>query len=325
MTKRVRNMSTEFSAWLQATVGADMIPGIGDVFFLAPASSSTAQFLTWLQNNGVDESHYSTSLATLYNRMKTGRNDTMVVLPGNHTLSAALVLSKSYTHIFGAGAPVQTGQRARISNTAASCTPMVTLSGSGCIIKNVMLSQEGSHATTAAVNTYITGARNRFDYVTLRNIGALAVVDNSMRNLVINTSDGENMFTHCTIGMDTFDAVTATNYVLEFTASGSSPHNVFEDTIFLHGGSANAAFLLANTNSTTGWTLFRRCEFINNVLGSMDAMTQAFNIGSGNGYFLLHDCLVHGAAAYETSDSGLLFGDNAYAAATTGVSVQLTY
>jgi hypothetical protein len=58
----------------------------------------------------------------------------------------------------------------------------------------------------------------------------------------------------------------------------------------------------------------------------MDAMTQAFSIAStSNGFVVLVDCLVHGASAYETTDSNLLIGRHAYAAATTDLAVLLTY
>jgi hypothetical protein len=72
----------------------------------------------------------------------------------------------------------------------------------------------------------------------------------------------------------------------------------------------------AGTSATSSFTLFKRCTFFNNDLGSLDPVSQAFNIGGGNGYFLLQHCGIYGASALETSDSGLLMAIGAQATST---------
>lgn len=319
---RKRNLSPDLVNWIQTQSGLG--PGVGDIFFLAPTTSSTAQFLSWIQEQGVDESHYFTTLTAAYAALTAGRNDVLVVMPGSHTVDAAFTWGKDYTHMIGAASPIQVNQRARFATSGNAITPMITFSADGSIMKNVLWSQDGTHASTAAINCSMTGDRNYLENVTFRNLGALSVVANAMRNMEVSSSNGENYFKRCTFGADSFDAVTATNYCVEYSGTETA-RDTYEECNFLHGGSANASFLLLGNSSTTAWTAFERCKFINNMLGSMDAMTQAFSIGSPNGYVLLMDCLVHGASAYETSDSGLLFGRHSYAAATTDVSVQLTY
>lgn len=327
MIKR-RNLSPELITWLSG-IGA-LGPATGELWYLAPAASSTAQFYTWLTQNGVKENYISTDFATIYAKMVTGRNDTLIVLPGSHTLSAVVTWSKSYTHMIGAAPPMAINSRCRFAATTAG-TPLVTISGSGNHFRNIMWSQDGTHATNYAVNGYVTGARNLFEYCTWRNLGALAYVDNSCRNLKLSASDGENEFYRCTLGADTIDGGTATNYNLEVVMASSNPGNArtrFKDCYILGNGSANSSFMTCTANNSLGggWMEFDRCRFYNNMQGDLDQMTQGFNLNTlANGVIYMLDNLVYGAATLETSNSGMLIGRNAYAAATSDSGVALTF
>ena len=317
---RKRDVAEDTKRWLS---GLGLGPGIGDVFYLC--ASLTDNYCANLKENGISTDNVKADFEDLEDRMTADQNDVMVLMPGSHTLDTALTWDKSYTHIIGAIAPTVMNQRARLVNAAAAMTPMFTVSASGCMFKNFMSSQEGSHATTAAVNVYITGARNMFDHVTMRNIGAAAVVNDSMRNLKMASSDGENYFLNCTIGADTFDGDPAASACIEYVAGSDNGRNVFEECIILAGGSASAVFIKTGTNSAMGWQMFKRCLFSNNIAGTMDAMTQAFSLAGGNGPIFLMDSLVHGATCYESAESGTLFGRDSYAAATTDVAVALTF
>lgn len=302
------------------------LPLIGEDFYLVP-NKGTDKFYASLKAKGVSDSKIFTTLASAYAAMTSGSGDTLFVAPGNYTISAAITWAKHYTNIIGLGAPVKTNQRARFTATAEALSPLITWSANGCIVSNVMFSQEGSHATTAAINMYLTGARNRFEYMTLRNLGALAVVDNSCRSLKISSSDGENYFYKCTIGADTVDGVTATNYVIEFAGTGNQRQE-FEECNILGNGSANSSFILASAVKCIdgAWIKFTRCLFSNPMAGDYDQMTQGFSLSTDcNGLIYMMDNLVYGAATFETSNSGVLVGRNAYAAATSDSGVALTF
>jgi hypothetical protein len=319
--KRVRNMSTALSSWVQAKI--DM--PAGDVFFLCPASSSTAQYIDWLQANGVEESHYFTGLPAAYAALTAGRNDTLCVFPGSYTLTSAFTWAKDYTHMIGLAPRIPVNQRCRISSTTAALSPLITFSADGSLMSNIMWSQDGSHATTAAINCAMSGDRNRLEYVTFRNLGALAYVDNSMRNLKITSGDGENYYKYCNIGADSIDMVTGAGVAIEYAGTNTA-RDTYEKCNILSGGSVNGTFLTAGTNATTAWTKFLDCDFVNNILGSMDSMTQGFSIGGGNGYFLMAGkTRVHGCDTLETTNSGLIVGENAVAAATSNTYVALTF
>lgn len=317
-----KHFTPGLTAWL-TSLGIG--PMVGKLCFLAPADASTARYYSWLQANGVPADQLFTSLPTAYAALTANRNDTLIVAPGSYTLTAAFTWGKDYTHMISAAPFIPVNQRSRFSSTTAALSPLLTFSGDGCLMKGIMWSQDGSHATTAAINCLMTGDRNRLEYVTFRNLGALAYVDNSMRNLKITSSNGENYYKHCTIGADSIDMATGAGCAIEYAGTNTARDTYYKCNI-LSGGSANATFLTAGASATTAWTKFEDCDFINNVLGDMDPLTQGFSIAGGNGYFLLAgETSVTGAATLETSNTGMILGRNAIAAATSNTYVALTF
>lgn len=320
------NLSPTLVDWL---IGLGCGPMTGDVYFLTPANSANAYYYSWLQKNGVRADRLFTSFPTAYAAMTANRNDTLIVAPGAQVQTAAIDWAKDYTHMFGAFPGGVVNQRARITTATAGLSPFFTLSGDGCVFKDVMISQEGSHATSSAIALYITGDRCRFERFTVRHIGALGVVDNSCRTLKLASSNGEHYFVDCTIGADTVDGVTATNYVIEFANTNQGNQRIiFDRCNILGNGSANSAFVLATAaNCIDGsWVMFRDCLFSNPMAGDYDQMTQGFYLNTAcNGVIYMVDNLVYGCATYETSNSGVLIGRNAYAAATTDSGVALTF
>lgn len=302
------------------------VPTLGEDFYLVP-NKATDKFYASLKNNGIPDDKIFTTIASGYAALTSGSGDTLYVCPGSYATTAALTWAKHYTNLIGLGAPIQVNQRARIVSTTAALSPLITWSANGCTVDNVMFSQEGSHATTAAINMLLTGARNSFSNMTLRNLGALAVVDNSCRALKLYSSDAENYFKRCTIGSDTVDGVTATNYVIEFAAITGNQRQIFDECVILGNGSANSSFVTAAAESLGGsWVMFKRCLFANPMGGDLDQMTQGFAINAAcNGQIYMMDNLVFGAATLETSNSGVLIGRNAYAAGTTDSGVALTF
>lgn len=312
--------------WLS---GLGVGPGTGELYYLMPTDASTARYQSWLKANGAPHDYMFTDLPTAYAAMTACRNDTLIVFPGSYTLTAAFTWGKDYTHMIGAAPYLPVNSRCRFGSTTAALSPLLTFSADGSLMKNVMWSQDGSHATTAAINCYLTGDRNRLEYVTLRNLGALAVVDNSMRNLKIDSANGESYFKYCTIGADTIDGVTATNYMIEFAATNQGNQRMFfEYCNILGNGSANASFIKASdANCIDGsWVKFKECFFYNPKQGDFDEMTQGFSLSADcNGLIYMIDSLIHGCATLETTNSGVLIGRNAYAAATTDIGVALTF
>lgn len=321
---RKKQLSNSLVKWIETEVG--MGPGVGDIFYLCSATTN-ADYL-WLRSQGVDSDHLKTTWATAYAALTANRNDVLVVLPGGAiSTTAALTWEKSYTHLIGATAPTYVNQRSRIYTTGTAVSPLMTWSGNGCVVKNIMFDHQGTHASTAGVCFNLSGARNYFEKVTFRHIGALAVASDTYRCLQLASANGENTFYKCTIGADTVDGGTGAGMILEFNGTNESARNVWEECLFLGNGSANTVFIGASTTSClSSVNVFKRNVFYNNDNGTLDPMTQFtdLTINSG-GQLLMMDNIIYGCATLQTTNSANLVGRNAYAAATTDTAVAITF
>ena len=308
--------------------GGNMFGAQNKVFFVAPLTGSDSH----------DGKSPKTAFATVqhaHDACTSGKNDVVYFLSEGSTssssgtqeiLTTAITWTKSFTHLIGVCPPLAMSMRCRIG-TVTAMTPMITISGSSCVFKNIQFSQNHSHATAGAVCCHITGARNYFENVQFQNLGALAVVNSACRPCTIASSNGENRFVNCAFGSGTMDGVTASGCQLEFTGANETARNVFEGCYFLGDGSANSVFFKMGTQSGgSAFQKFERCLFFNNTNGTLDEYTQAFSLSATCGcFFFMIDNMVYGAATYETSNTGLLLGRNAYAAATTDLALVLTF
>jgi hypothetical protein len=309
---------------IRETVSKELGVVVTNIKFLV--KSRTDAYAAALSKQGVGSGDMFTDLPSAYAVLNADANEALVTMPGSYTLTTPFVWGKDYTHFLGNVAGIPFGQRVRFGSTTAALSPLITFSADGSTMKNVMWSQDGSHASTCAINMLMTGDRNRIQNVTLRNLGALAIAGTATRNLKITSSNGENLYENCSIGADSLDYGTGTVVCIEYAGTNTARDTYYRCNI-LSGGSANGLFLLTNASSTTAWTKFEDCTFFNNDLGSQNPLTQGFNIaGGGNGMFLFAGkTRVYGAGTLESSNTGNIVGENAVAAATSGSYVALTF
>lgn len=298
---------------------ASVIAAGGKWYWVDPANGND-------NNSGLKPTEPLKLLSAAEDKCVSGKHDGVFMM-GSATActeTASITWDKHFTHLIGLVPPTMFGIRNRVLCSTAAVSPVITISGNGCVFENVMFTNEGDSASSLIAAT-VTGARNYFGNVTFRVIGASAVTATGKRDIKLTSSNGENYFYKCTFGSDSYDgSANAANYPMELTAAAGSARNVFEECLWLGSGSSGASFIIAGATSTTSVTWFKRCLFFNNQLGSMNAMTQAFSIAGGNGYFLMQDCLSAGATNLETSDSGLIITNPAPAAATGIVGVAAT-
>jgi hypothetical protein len=303
-------------------LGNNLFGAQGNSYFVDPYAGNDA-------NSGKTVAAAKKSVKAAYDLCADGKNDVVYLLSNGSSgagtadvLTAAITWSKHRTHLIGVCAPQLCGQRARI-NTTTLMTPMFTLSGRGCYIANIQFSNNGTHATTAAVCMYVSGDNSSFENCQFQGLGALAVVDNSHRSLVIASAD-DCYFKNCTIGSDTMDYGTAANSVLEFIASGEASRNVFDGCLFLGGGSANAFFVSSGSQGTASVTLFKDCTFYNNDNGTMDAMNYGMSVTGAGGVLVLQNSFMVGASEV-ANDPGNIYGCNTYpTAADAGKAIVIT-
>jgi len=267
--------------------------------------------------NGDDDNagdRWSLPLATVSAALAkcvSGRHDTVLVVASASAVNedAAIVWNKNLTHLVGIGAPSHAAQRTRIVCNATGLSPFLTVSGYGCIFRNLYLWQ-GQDDATSLVAVSVTGNRNYFENVHFAGGGHATQAIDGGASLLIN-GGSENRFIDCTIGVDTVDAGTGMAGLV-FAATGGAARNLFERCRFtLQAGHAGAIFVeLLGNSGIDRYQLFRDCVFIN-LSGT--AMTQAFAVAAGfdpaNKRILLTDCAKIGAGKWDNGDTGMIYGN----------------
>ena len=269
------------------------------------------------------------TLAAAYAACVSGQNDVIVYVPGasSITLSAALDWTKSYTHLVGLCAPTMVGQRCRIFqlSTLTAASPLLTISGSGNIFKNLYIFQ-GVADATSLINVSVTGGRNYFENVHFAGGGdTLQAVDGGA-SLKLDGAE-ENTFVNCTIGVDT---VAAAAGMVGILFDGDAHRNLFKNChVRMLAGHTGAAFVeVADATGIDRDTIFDNCLFTNTNAANY-TMASAFVIPaiSANrpARIFLKECMLYGVTKLDASDRGVLMGNmNAVTAADlSGVAVQL--
>ncbi len=295
-------------------------------YFVDPTNGSDT-------NEGTDIMAPLATLLAAYNKTVSGQNDVIYYLAGTSslTLSAALTWSNSYTHLFGVCAPVHVGQRARIFqlSTLTGASPLITISGSGCIFKNLYIFQ-GVDDNTSLINVRVTGGRNYFENVHFAGGGHATQAINGGASLHLYQSASENLFRNCTIGVDTVEAATGMDALLLSGGTGSvhTTRNRFEHCTFrIKAGAGGVAFVeLMTIYDIDRDLVFEDCIFENLAATAIDS---AFVVPAGfdknDKRILLRNCLGIGASKWDANDRGAVYGNmNAVTGADlSGVAVEM--
>ncbi len=281
--------------------------GGGTEYYLDPTDGIDGQ-------DGLTPETAVKTLTAGYALLTDGENDILYYIAGTSsiTLSAALTWAKSYTHLIGVCSPVHAGQRARIFQLAASnISPLITISGSGCVWANIY-SFQGVDIATSLIDVKVTGQRNYFYNVHFAGGGHATQAVNGGASLNVSGSAAENLFESCTIGVDTIAAATGMMGLLfdGGTADIHTTRNMFRDCLFaMKAGAAGAGFVESMTiYDFDRYTIFDRCTFLNLAA---QAMTTAFVLPSGidanDKRIILRDCELIGAPDWDASDRGLIY------------------
>lgn len=253
------------------------------------------------------------TIAAAYAKCTANQHDVVLIVAGasGNTLSEALVWSKSYTHLVGLSAPTHAANRARIFqlSTLEDASPLLTVSGSGCIFKNFYIFQ-GVDDADSLINVSVTGSRNYFENVHFAGGGHATMAINGGASLKLDGGD-ENLFRHCTIGVDTIASGTGHVGLL---FDDSAQRNVFEDCHFsMYAGHAGAAFVeVADATGIDRYTIFKDCLFTNCNKANFE-MTSGFLVpaiaANRPARLILKDCASYGADKWDHSDRGVVMGN----------------
>ena len=270
-----------------------------------------------------------------FNSCTTGKNDTVVVIGDGGTTASqrrtsALTWDKNATHCIGIAAPSLYGQRARIAptTTATAYTPLVTLSGSGCLFSNIQFWHGFATGTTSQIAINITGSRNVFQRCHIAGMGDDASAQNSGSRCIKFTAGSENLFEDCVVGVDTVTR-TAANANVEFASKAT--RNVFRNCHFPMYGTGGGALgvYAAASGSMDRLNYFENCVFGNAGAKSGGAAITAlatFGAATG-GAVLMRNCTLVGVTDFFTdaTTSGQMYIDGAAPTSnTSGLAVAPT-
>lgn len=282
-------------------------------------------------NDGFDGSAPDSAVKTVargYSLLRSGFYDTLILVGRGtaYTLTVPLVWAKDYTNLFGFTAPINVAHRARITSGTATISPMITFSGTGISVQNVQLAQFGSDATLSAIAVLVSGQRCFFKNVHFSGGNNATVrAGTAMRSLVVSGvgGNGENVFDHCFIGNDV-QGTAGVNYELAFDTF--TPRNAFRDCTFYKitlAGGAGGGFISFPAGSLDRWTLFERCNFINDVgVAGFTTLTTAFLVTAADGVILMRDPIVTGATGMTGGSKVNFLISSIIAAATGGLATE---
>lgn len=305
------------------TLGGAVV-AVGNVYFLDPANGNDG-------NSGTSSTAAFQTLATAYGACVAGNNDTVVLMANGATsatarVDAAFTWSKNETHLLGFCAPVLYSQRARIANTASTTAfkNFFTISGSGCIFRNIQWFQGFTAGTTAEICVTVTGSRNYFSRCHFAGMGdtdAASAQDAGSRSLKIGSAgSGENVFEDCVIGIDTVTRTVA-NASVEF--AGATVRNVFRrcEFPFMTSNAGVLGILGTGNECIDRHQTFDNCLFINAIKSTSTQMTvlASFTTASPGGLLYFKGCAMVGATKFgDTNALANSFIDMAAPSAAAG-------
>lgn len=329
---RKHNLDPSLVNWIMTITGLG--PGIGDIHFVAPATSN---YYFWMRDDlRIDPAHLHTTIADGEERLVDARNDCLLVAPGNYDQDTEIAWDKDFTHLIGLGGPNATQgdhyePNVCIYTDATDVASVMTLTGAYCQFHNVQFWQYGNNAaclTAFTLDKY--GA-------TFKNVGfkgvATAGVDDvvAAASLYITGNGFYPYFEDCTIGQNEWDAREGANSgQLRFVGAAGAPSNgTFRRCRFLSMSNTNTVAMVAVAGVDyigRGW-LMDNCFFYNES-SNQTALNRAFYMntsGSDNiPCFTLHNCVASGITEWQTDDTSAIVADMPIVAVGGGLAVQPT-
>ena len=324
---RKQSLDPSLVQWIMTQTGLG--PGIGEMFWVAPASSATSQFRTQLQRWGVEQNYkIHTDPVDAHDAMVAGRNDVMLVMPGTYTVAdtaaAPMTWSKDYTHMIGLANPQRsTGAGAVIRTTSATGVFAMQNTADQCQFHNIAWQQWGSAAAALSVVEEI-GHENRYVNCLMfghirSNIAALTT-GSSLKIGGATDAGANNLYDNCVIGGTGGSKRTAVSGVILFDSdayyAGVGKNSKFDNCMINSWAEDTdpCAVLLTEQYSADRLILFEGCTFYNFRLNHSATMpSYVFHHVRTTSYthdFLLKNCARLGFTAW-CSDPHFVFSADA--------------
>lgn len=256
-----------------------LTPGV--VYYVDPANGDD-------DDDGLSMENALKTVAAAYAKCTDGANDVVAMIGGATAdyPTEAIVWAKNYTHLIGLSADLPgMGQRCRIVNHADNdLAVLFTLSGSGCIVKNIQFF-DGKDKAEAGACVLVSGSRNHFKNVFFAGMGSAeaGAAFHLTGSYSLTVSGSENYFEDCTVGLDTVVRDVANH---ELIVSGA--RNRFKHCD-IRSNSVTAGKFLVKIDASTDLRdiIFDDCLFFNYSENWATGITDAFNVSGGNTHFII--------------------------------------
>ncbi len=235
------------------------------------------------------------SVAAAYDKCTAGQHDVVLFVAGAtaDNPTSAITWSKDYTHLVGLSGDLPgMGQRCRIVNAAANdLATLFTLSGSGCIIKNIQFFDGKDKAEDGAC-VLVSGSRNYVENVFVAGMGHSTPAGRA-GSYSLKVAGAENYFKECAIGLDTVKRTAANS---ELIVAGE--RNKFYRCTIRSWSETSGKFLVKIDNSGGDLrdTIFDDCLFFNYTENWANGIDNAFSMPSSGSthYVILRGCTLVG-------------------------------
>ncbi len=321
------NFNTAYGRqWLES------FPSLGGrVFFVIATADTRYDMIANIVKTDPDgKTRLYATVEDAYAAAVTNANDVIYYLAGanSNSLTASLTWSKNYTHLIGVAAPVGAAKRARIFMTSTITTsPMITVSGTGCIFKNVYIFHGINNAAALGCVT-VSGGRNYFENVHFAGIGNDTQDAADAFSLKLNGA-AENYFYNCQIGLDTIARGSAAN--AELWLDGSSVRNHFKDCFiyaWIDHATNHPLVKLEDATAIDRYLMFENCMFYHFATNYATTQTGIFKLKADltQGHIIVKDCVGMSGSSSATKwdvddrDKIYLFNSPTPAADTAGLT-----
>jgi len=230
-----------------------------NVFYVDPINGDN-------DNTGLSPLKPLLTVEAAYALCTTNQNDVVAMIggPTADNPAASITWAKDYTHLVGLSGNLQgVGQRCRVVMEAATAvTPVITVSGDGCIFRNLQFNQEKATGAASGV-AIVTGHRNYFE-----NVFFMTPTSQTAASYSLKVGGTENLFVRCTIGQHTNVRNAATYGLWLYEGDDDCQRNKFVDCEFLSwatgGGTAHVHVYIAVGIDVEVYTVFlENCLFAN--------------------------------------------------------------
>ena len=235
-------------------------------------------------------------------------------LTGTYKPTATLAWSKNNTHLIGLAGALNVGSAtisvANVAATTGSFSPLVNVTGSGCIFQNISAISGIAQASTQ-VCWAEAGGKNTYIGCDFNQVGHLTAAAQA-GNRALTVASVSNSFQDCIIGGDAVLRATGTNYTAEFLAGAGS--SVFRGCTFAMYSSATAdAHINAATTTLTGYILLDGCQLVQDIENTSAVSLAAAiiaNASAGGAFLLTPSTISLGATAIATTGPVYFVGVN---------------